>query len=166
MLFKKKKSASQVDTIYSPVDGRAIPLERVNDLVFSKKLLGDGIAFILEGDTIYAPCSGEIVMIAETKHAFGIKSNNGTEIILHIGLDTVNLNGEGMTLLVKKNTKVDKNIPILKIDRNFMNENNVDLTIILIIVKSSQVELSIEKNEHVKPTSIVMKTKRLEEIMT
>lgn len=161
MIFKKRQSMNQIDLINSPVVGSTLSLELVNDNVFSKKLLGDGEAFTFEGDTIFSPCNGEIIMIAATKHAFGIKTDNGTEIILHVGLDTVNLNGQGMELLVKKNKKIKKNQPILKLNRKFMNEKNVDLTIILIVVNNSDYELSIEKNDIVDLDSVVIKTKRI-----
>ena len=162
MLFKKKQSTNQIDLIHSPVVGKSISLENVNDNVFSKKLLGDGKAFLFNGDTIYAPCSGKVIMIASTKHAFGITSDNGTEIILHVGLDTVNLNGKGMEVLVEKNDSIKKNMPILKINREFMNENNIDLTIILIVVNISDYELFIEDNDNVNLDSVVIKTKKIE----
>lgn len=161
MLFKKKHITENFN---SPVIGQSIPLENVKDDVFSQKLLGDGKAFIFEGDTIYSPCNGKIKMIADTKHAFGIVSDNGTEILLHIGLETVNLNGKGMRLLVEKNEKIKKNKPILKIDRDFMKKNNIDLTVMLIVINTPDYEISKEKDEEVNLDSIVLRAKKIRNI--
>lgn len=90
MFFKRKKS---VENMYSPVNGTIIPLEEVPDKMFSEKLLGDGFGFILKQETIYAPCDCSVTMLAQTKHAIGLKSNSGLEILIHVGLDTVNLKG-------------------------------------------------------------------------
>ena len=68
--------------IYSPIIGKMIALENVKDHVFSSKMMGDGCAFEFDGDTVFAPCNGEIVLIANTKHAIGLKAENGTEIII------------------------------------------------------------------------------------
>lgn len=158
MLFRNKYHENCIN---SPIIGKTIPLEEVKDVVFSKRLLGDGIAFVLEGDTIYAPCNGKIKMIAKTKHAFGIQSENGTEILLHIGLDTVNLHGKGMELLVKNNKRVKQKTPLLRIDREYMKKNDIDLTIILIITNNSDYEMIMEKKERVDLDSIIIRTKKL-----
>ncbi len=161
MFFKWKKEAEEnVDKIYSPVHGETIPLENVKDEVFSKKLLGDGVAFVFEEDTVYSPCDGKINMIATTKHAFGIQTANGTEILLHVGLDTVNLNGKGMELLVKKNDKIKKNQPVLKVDREFMDKNHVDMTIILLITNQKNVELIFHDEKQVDLKSVVLESKK------
>lgn len=85
-LFKKKEC-----TIYTPVNGRMINISEVPDPVFSKKLMGDGVGFIFDGDTLYAPIDGKIKLIAATKHAIGFEANNKAEVLMHIGLDTVAL---------------------------------------------------------------------------
>lgn len=104
-MFNFMKKKEKTETIGSPAKGRTILLNKVNDKMFADKLLGDGIAFILEDDVLKAPCNGSVSMIAATKHAFGITSTSGTEILIHIGLDTVNLNGEGFEVLVEQNQK-------------------------------------------------------------
>lgn len=154
--FKKK----QMDIITSPVVGRSISIDKVSDKVFANRLMGDGIAFIFEGDTIYSPCGGEIIMIASTKHAFGIKTKNGTEILLHIGLDTVNLNGEGMEVLVDKTGKIKSKDPLLRINRKFMNEKGIDLTVVLVITNTQDFDLVIENPKEVNLDSIVIRTKK------
>lgn len=93
-LFKKKKD----EYLYVPVKGQLIKLEDVKDAMFSKKMLGDGFALIPADHVICSPCDGKIVMIAPTYHAFGVTTEKGAEILVHVGLDTVNLNGEGFTV--------------------------------------------------------------------
>lgn len=150
--FKKKNSE-----IYAPVIGKCISLENVPDDVFANKLLGDGVAFDFEGDTIYSPCDGEVILIASTKHALGIKAKNGMEMILHVGLDTVNLNGEGIQLYVKKHAKVKAKDILMKLDRAFMNEKKVNLITPLVITNADDYDLTVQSNkEKVDLDSIVM----------
>lgn len=89
------------ECIYSPLKGKAIKIEDVEDVMFSEKMLGDGVAVYPEyskgvfakNSLIYAPCDGEIVMVFPEKHAIGIKTTNGNEVLIHMGIETVELNG-------------------------------------------------------------------------
>ena len=117
-MFNIKRKNKNEETIYSPAIGKVIPISEVNDAMFADKLLGDGVGIILEDDLLCSPCDGIISMIAVTKHAIGITSTIGAEIIIHVGLDTVNLNGKGFEVLVKENQKVKVGDPILKVDRD------------------------------------------------
>lgn len=154
--FKKMNSE-----IYSPVIGRCISLENVPDEVFANKLLGEGVAFEFAGDTIYSPCDGEVVLIASTKHALGLRTKNGMEIILHVGLDTVNLNGEGIQLFVKKHTKVKVKDILMKLDRTYMNEKKVNLITPLVITNADDYNLTVQSNkDKVDLDSIVMLSTR------
>lgn len=87
--------------IYSPVKGKIVNLEAVPDDMFSKKMLGDGVALELEDDIICAPQDGCIKVLFPSKHAFVIETKEGIEILVHIGLDTVNLQGEGFEAIAK-----------------------------------------------------------------
>ena len=99
--------------LYAPVKGTCVPLEQVPDAMFAQKLLGDGVAFVFRGDTISAPCSGEVVMTAQTRHALGIRTANKAEVMLHVGLDSVNLNGNGFSMLVHAGERVKKGQPLI-----------------------------------------------------
>lgn len=92
--------------LLSPITGKTIPLTEVPDPVFSTKMMGDGIAIIPSEGKIYSPVDGEITMIAATKHAYGIKADNGLELLIHFGLETVALNGEGFTVHVQAGDKI------------------------------------------------------------
>lgn len=130
-LFKSKL------IITAPVKGTICPLEEVNDPVFSQKMMGDGIAIIAEEETICAPCDGTITLIAETKHAFGITTKNGVEVLVHVGLDTVQLKGEGFVALQKAGTKVAQGTPILKVDLAMMKQRNISIVTPVIITNTN-----------------------------
>ncbi len=137
-LFKKK----EVDNhLYAPVEGTMIKIEEVPDQVFGTKMMGDGVAFQFEGSEVGAPADGELTMVAHTKHAFGIKTEQGVEVLVHIGLDTVGFQGEGFEVLVQEGSKVKKGQPIIKVDRTFMKEKNANLTTPMIVTNSAQFEL-------------------------
>jgi len=150
-IFKKKG----IKEIYSPVYGESILLENVPDKVFSTKMMGDGIAFNLTGDEIYAPCDAKVVMIPKTKHAIGLKAN-GAEILIHIGINTVSLGGKGYTLYTKLGSRVKRGDLLLKIDREFMNKAKADLTTVMIIT-STDSKLDISNPSKVDLDSVVIR---------
>lgn len=150
-LFKKKDS-----NIYSPVNGKMVQLSEVPDQMFAEKVLGDGAAFYSNEDIIYSPCDGKVSMIADTGHAVGIMADNGAEILIHIGLDTVNLNGKGFEVLTQKDAKIKPGTPLIKVDRKFMAENNINLIIPMIITNG--VPFDLHSADQVQSSSIVMTT--------
>jgi glucose-specific phosphotransferase system IIA component len=92
--------------IYAPMDGEVIPLKEINDGVFSEEMLGKGCGIKPTDGKLYAPFDGEIVLIIETKHAIALKSCDGIELLIHIGMDTVKMNGKGFNPLVKVGEKI------------------------------------------------------------
>lgn len=136
MFFKKKQKEEPVLTAY--ISGPVIPVTEVNDPVFSSGALGDGIAIRPESDTITAPCDGEICMVAETGHALGISMSNGIQLILHIGLDTVSLKGQGFQILTRQGTKVKQGTPLLRFDRKMIEEKGFSTDCILVEVSQNQ----------------------------
>ena len=91
-----------------PIEGEIIPLDEIPDPVFSQKMMGDGFGIIPSKGLVVSPVDGEIINVFPTKHAVGIMSKQGYEILIHVGLETVNLKGEGFTLLVKQGDHVLK----------------------------------------------------------
>jgi PTS system D-glucosamine-specific IIC component len=102
--------------IVAPMDGRLISITDVPDIVFSKKLMGDGFAIEPHNGEIVSPIDGLVTTVFPTKHAVAITGDNGLEVLIHFGIDTVKLKGEGLTVLVTKDSKVKKGQPILKAD--------------------------------------------------
>ena len=114
--------------------GKVISLAEVNDGVFSAGIMGDGFAIMPENDTIYAPANGTItVMMEESRHACGILLDSGAEILLHVGLDTVAMKGDGFKYLVKEGQKVQTGTPLIKFDKKKIKAAGyVDTTICVI----------------------------------
>lgn len=113
--------------VFSPLNGRAVSLDSVPDPVFSGRVLGDGCAVIPEDGKIYSPVDGKISTVAETLHAYGITSDDGLEILVHFGLETVSLKGEGFTSHVKEGDRVTAGQLIAEADIDFLKSRSIDL---------------------------------------
>ena len=135
--FKRKTKEEPVKSLKAFVPGKVISITEVNDPVFSSKALGDGIAIQPAAQVITAPCDGVISMIAEeSNHAIGMTLNNGVELLLHIGLDTVSLNGEGFCVLVKANDKVKQGDKLMEFDKALIESKGFETTCILVVTNS------------------------------
>lgn len=137
-LTEKKDTNEDQNTIYAPADGKLVLLEDVNDPVFNDGSMGLGCAVIPKNGKIYAPISGVIQAVFPTNHAIGIKNKDGIEILLHIGINTVELNGKGFSALVEKDEKVKVGQLIMEYDLDLIKENGFDTDIIVILTNSSQ----------------------------
>lgn len=133
-LFKSKTD----NRIFSPVKGKCIDISEVNDVAFSSKTMGDGLAVIPDHHVIYAPCNGKIKMIFPTHHALGIEAMDGTEILIHIGIDTVNLNGKGFHLMKSVNDKIKKGDVLVSFDEDIVKE--YDMTTMVIITSNKNIK--------------------------
>ncbi len=107
---------SETEEVYALAKGKAIPVSEVSDDVFSSKMMGDGFAVIPETGDVFAPVAGKITSIFPTKHAMGIQTPAGLEVLVHMGIDTVQLKGEGFEILVTEGQEVAKGTQIAKID--------------------------------------------------
>lgn len=114
--FKKKKKEEKIVSIASPVKGKVVKLEEVPDPVFAEKMVGDGFAVEPENGEVFAPVSGEVTLQPEGYHAIGIKTQEGLEVLVHFGLETVELKGEGFTPHVKVGDMVKKGDKVLSVD--------------------------------------------------
>jgi glucose-specific phosphotransferase system IIA component len=103
--------------VLAPLDGTVVELEKVPDQVFAQKMVGDGVAIDPSGQIAVAPVAGDLVKLFPGGHAFGISTKEGIELIVHIGLDTVELNGEGFENIAKEGQKVKVGTPIVRFDR-------------------------------------------------
>ena len=118
-----EESIVSTTIISSPITGLATALENVPDEGFAGKMMGDGAAVTPEDATICAPEDGEVVFVFDTKHAIGFQTDSGVALLLHIGIDTVNLNGEGFQVFVENGQKVKKGEPLMKIDIDFLKSH-------------------------------------------
>lgn len=108
-LLGKEKTiavAAEKNVLYLPIEGEVIPLEEINDGVFSNAILGQGCGIKPKDEKVYSPVNGIVTTIADTKHAIGIMSDDGIETLIHVGMDTVEMNGTGFEVLVKLGQKV------------------------------------------------------------
>lgn len=133
-LFSKKAKETPVRSLKAFVSGKVIPVAEVADPVFASKMLGDGVAVWPDSQTVTAPCDGVISMIAEGSfHAFGMTAANGAELLLHIGLDTVTMNGEGFRMYVKEKEKVRQGDRLMAFNRRLIEEKGLSAVCILLI---------------------------------
>jgi len=146
-IFNKKQKTDL--KIVAPVTGKAIDLSMVPDPVFAQKMAGDGVAIDLSGETIVAPADGTLTLVFKTKHAFALTLDNGIELLVHIGIDTVSLNGEGFEQLVPEGNIVKAGTPIIKIDKAFILEKGFSLITPVLVTNPdivSELVISIDKN--------------------
>lgn len=139
------KDASHMNTqksyqqIIAPFSGQTIELSKVPDPVFSEKMTGDGLAILPTSDEVLAPCDGEITLFFDTKHAFAITTPNGVQILVHVGLDTVIMNGEGITALHHSGDTVKTGTPILKLDLPLLQKKKINLISPVLVVNYEKV---------------------------
>lgn len=122
-MFGLKKQKERA--VYSPADGIAVKLSDVPDEAFSQGILGFGAAVIPKSGNIYSPVDGEIIDITDTKHAFCITADDGTEILLHIGVDTVKLKGEGFDVKIVSGDKVKAGMKIAEVNLEVLEKNSI-----------------------------------------
>lgn len=108
-------------------------IEDVKDPVFSQKMMGDGYAVFPKDGVITSPVAGKVVTIFPTKHAIGIMSNNGDEVILHIGINTVDLNGKPFEIYVKENQKISESTKLVEMDLSMLEKLKIDPSVIVVI---------------------------------
>ncbi len=132
--------------------GKAIPLAEVGDGVFSAGIMGDGMAILPENETLYAPVDGEIaVLMPESRHACGLRLENGMEVLLHVGIDTVAMNGDGFEYLVQEGQKVCAGTPLIKFDRaKIKAAGHPDVTVCIVTDAGNAQDIQFHTGMHVK----------------
>lgn len=124
--------------IYNPIKGKHIPLKDVPDPVFSEKMMGDGSAIHPEGNIVVAPISGHLTTVFPTRHAFGIEGDNGEEVLIHIGINTVELNGEHFELLVEQGDYVNVGDPLVNVDFDAIAQAGYSTITPIIVLNTSE----------------------------
>ena len=126
------------NNLVTPINGQIVPLSEVDDPIFAEEMMGQGIAIKPSDTTVYAPSDGVISMVAPSKHAVGITTADGIEMLIHVGLDTVKMEGQGFKLLVAENDTVAKNQPVLEFDKKLIEDSGYTSIVPFIITNSSE----------------------------
>ena len=132
-LFKRKAY------IYAPVNGASKQIEDVEDEAFAQKMLGDGFAVTPESEYICAPCEGLLMQMFPTNHAFGIVTDDGLEVLVHIGIDTVTLQGQGFVRQIEPGNRVKVGDKIVKVDLDLVKEKKLNTDIIVVITNMDKI---------------------------
>ena len=145
-LFKKQTETSSTGettqpftsaVIFSPLTGRVIPLQTISDPVFSQEMMGKGIAIEPTDGKVTSPIAGKVVMLFDTHHAIGLKSEDGVEVLIHVGMDTVELKGKGFTPHVKNGDNVAVGDLLIEVDLNFIQEAGYSIVTPVVITNTA-----------------------------
>ncbi|MCC3146011.1 PTS glucose transporter subunit IIA [Halanaerobium sp. Z-7514] len=152
-IFKQKEIY-----INAPFKGEVIELENVADQVFSQKMLGDGFAIIPEENILKSPVNGEIIQIFPTGHALGIKTKDGLELLIHLGIDTVELAGQGFNKLVEEGAKIKQGRALIEFDLDYIRENSPSTATPIVITNMEKIKkIEILKKGSVKAGQKILK---------
>ncbi|PPE06486.1 PTS sugar transporter subunit IIA [Mesoplasma corruscae] len=151
-LFGKKNKEIN---IYAPVNGEVVGLDKVDDEVFSQKMMGDGFAIIPFDGEFVSPIDGKLVSVFQTKHAYGIQHSTGVELLIHIGLDTVTLDGEGFELHVTQDQKIKTGEKLVNVDLAFVKPKVPSITTPIIFTNQEGKEIKIIKTGKVAKGELI-----------
>ena len=132
-----KKPLVNKITIASPIKGEIVPLNKVNDETFASEMMGKGIAINPKEGKVVSPINGKVQMLFQTKHAIGLKSDDGAEILIHIGINTVELEGKHFDLKVNQGDMVTVGQPLVEVDFEKVKEEGYDPTIIMVVTNTA-----------------------------
>ena len=145
-------------SLVSPMDGKAIPLSEVHDEVFSSEVLGKGIAIIPETGELYAPADGVISTVVDTGHAISMVASSGAEILMHIGMDTVKMEGEGFEAAVQDGEEVKAGQLLMKFDMDLIRAAGYELTTPVLILNTDKFTVKKTQTGNVKRGAVIIET--------
>ncbi|EOL49027.1 beta-glucoside-specific PTS transporter subunit IIABC [Enterococcus caccae] len=148
----------EIVTICTPVSGIVYPISDVADQTFSKELVGKGIAIMPDENTIVSPITGAVTVAFKTKHAIGLISKEGIEVLIHVGLDTVELEGQHFELLCKEGQTVQVGTPLIQFDREKISELGYDISVVMVITNSDEYlsVLAMDDQKKVKENDVLI----------
>ena len=144
--FFKKQKVKNVE-LFSPTNGELLQITKVEDQVFSEKMMGDGFAIKPSIEQIYSPIKGKVISVFPTKHAIGLETESGLEVLVHMGINTVELKGEPFEIFVKIGDQVDQFKKIARMDLKYLNEKNVENDIIVVFTNLKDTDKFQLENE-------------------
>ncbi|MBX0357149.1 N-acetylglucosamine-specific PTS transporter subunit IIBC [Halobacillus sp. Nhm2S1] len=133
-----------------PLNGKVLPLAEVPDEVFAQGMMGPGFAIDPSEETFHSPVNGKVLQVFPTKHAIGLELENGLEMLIHVGLDTVKLDGDGFELLVESGQKVEQGTPLLRVDLDFVKANAPSVVTPFIFTNAERATVELLKEGYVK----------------
>ncbi|WP_414841399.1 PTS glucose transporter subunit IIA [Enterococcus saccharolyticus] len=148
-LFKKKRNE-----VASPMTGQVILITEVEDAVFSSKAMGDGFAVRPSEGNVYSPIKGKVTSIFPTKHAIGLVDEKGLEVLVHIGIDTVELAGNGFEITVQEGANVDFDTQVATVDLAYLQSKNKPTTTMVICKNGAEATLAIKPGQYTAKTII------------
>lgn len=137
------KAAEGPEDLYSPMKGEVLPIDQSNDAAFASKAMGDGVAINPEEGVIYAPADGKISLVFPTKHAIGITLGSGAELLIHAGIDTVKMEGEGFELYVDAGDQIKKGDKLLSFDMNLVKEKGYQTQTMFLVADANGKTLEV-----------------------
>lgn len=160
-LFGSKENKSVEVEIYAPISGEIVNIEDVPDVVFSEKIVGDGVAVRPIGNKIVAPVDGVIGKIFETNHAFSMESKEGVELFVHFGIDTVELKGEGFTRIAQEGQSVKSGDTVIEFDLALLESKAKSVLTPIVISNMDEISCIVKKSgEVVAGESVVLALKK------
>ncbi|MCK9140088.1 PTS glucose transporter subunit IIA [Haemophilus influenzae] len=160
-LFGSKENKSVEVEIYAPISGEIVNIEDVPDVVFSEKIVGDGVAVRPIGNKIVAPVDGVIGKIFETNHAFSMESKEGVELFVHFGIDTVELKGEGFTRIAQEGQSVKRGDTVIEFDLPLLESKAKSVLTPIVISNMDEISCIVKKSgEVVAGESVVLALKK------
>ena len=133
------KPTAEKPALHAVVDGKVIPIEQIGDGVFSEKILGDGVGIIPDSETVVSPADGTVCTVMEdSKHAVGVTLNNGTSILIHVGIDTVGMGGDGFSYFVKIGDQVKAGEKLLSFDKKKIEKNGLNPVVVVVETDGDQ----------------------------
>lgn len=146
-------------TVYAPAAGEVIALDKYPDEVFGQGVLGPGCGILPSGDKVVAPFNGTVIQLTDTRHAIGVASSDGVEVLIHIGVDTVEMAGKGFTALVKEGQKISRGDALIRFDRDAIREAGHPDAIAVIVTNSDEFSaVTLEAEGAVDAGAVVLKT--------
>jgi len=152
----EKKIVCEKLTVYSPVKGVVIPLKEVEDPVFSEGIMGNGVGIQPVADQVYAPVEGVVAAVFPTGHALGIQTDDGMEVLIHIGINTVELEGKGFKAFVKEGDRIKAGELLIEFKRKWIQEQGYPVTVVVLVSNGSALGTMTEPTPgYVKPLDLL-----------
>ena len=143
--------------IYAPIKGRCFDISECEDKVFSSKMMGDGFYIEPEDNVVLAPCDGKVVGLFPTKHAVMIKMRNNKQIMIHVGLDTVKLQGKGLASNIKIGDRIKKGQPLIEFDMDYIKSQDIKIPIIVIMMEDKSEYAKMKLHEIVTNDNVIIR---------